>query len=51
MLQPTINTVRVGDDTDCLVLLCYHANVDNYGLFFKARGKEELSVEYESGER
>ena len=25
-----MDTVLVGDDTDILVLLCYHANLDSY---------------------
>ena len=28
------NTVLVGDDTDLLVLLCYHASLESHNLFF-----------------
>ena len=28
------NTVLVGDDTDLLVLLCYHASIESYEFFF-----------------
>ncbi len=30
----TTNTVLVGDDTDLLILLCYHANLISHDLFF-----------------
>lgn len=30
----TTNTVLVGDDTDILVLLCYHASMESHDLFF-----------------
>ena len=30
-----VNTMLVGDDTDLLVLLCYHASLDSYNLFFR----------------
>ena len=30
----TNNTVLVGDDTDLIVLLCYHANLESHDLFF-----------------
>ena len=30
----TTDTVLVGDDTDVLVLLCYHANLDSYNILF-----------------
>ncbi len=30
----TTNTVLVGDDTDLLILLCYHANLTLHDLFF-----------------
>jgi hypothetical protein len=32
-------TVLVGDDTDLLVLLCYHADVEAHDLFFKTEPK------------
>ena len=31
----SVLTVLVGDDTDLLVLLCYHAEMDAYDPFFK----------------
>ncbi len=31
----TNNTVLVGDDTDFIVLLCYHANLESHDLFFR----------------
>ena len=30
-----INTVLVGDDTDLLILLCYHMELDAFELFFQ----------------
>lgn len=30
----TSNTVLVGDDTDLIVLLCYHASLESHDLFF-----------------
>ena len=30
----TNNTVLVGDDTDLIVLLCYHASLESHNLFF-----------------
>jgi len=30
----TTNTVLVGDDTDLIVLLCYHASMESHDLFF-----------------
>ena len=35
----TSTTVLVGDDTDLLVLLCYHASEDGYDLFFRPEPK------------
>ena len=35
----TSTTVLVGDDTDLLVLLCYHASVDGYDLYFRPEPK------------
>ena len=29
----TMDYVQVGDDTDLLILLCYHAELDVFGLF------------------
>ena len=34
-----INTVLVGDDTDLLILLCYHTELDAFELFFKPEPK------------
>ena len=36
----TKNTVLIGDDTDLLVLLCYHARLDSHGLFFCSESKK-----------
>ena len=47
----TMKTVLVGDDTDLLVLLCYHASLDTCNLLFKPEQKkcqEYLSLEYTS---
>ena len=35
----TSTTVLAGDDTDLLVLLCYHASEDGYDLFFRPEPK------------
>ena len=35
----TMKTVLVGDDTDLLVLLCYHASLDTCSLLFKPEPK------------
>ena len=47
----TSNTVLVGDDTDLIVLLCYHANLDSHDLFFrpepKKKHKEASYLEYQ----
>jgi len=36
----SVATVLIGDDTDLLVLLCYHADVTANGLFFKPEPKQ-----------
>ena len=36
----SVPTVLVGDDTDLLVLLCYHAEMDAHDLFFKPEPKQ-----------
>lgn len=36
----TNNTVLIGDDTDLLVLLWYHANLGSYDLFFCSESKK-----------
>ena len=35
-----INTVLVGDDTDLLILLCYHASLDSHSIFFRPEPKK-----------
>ena len=39
--EETMNTVLVGDDTDLLVLLCYHGNLASHELFFKLEPKKD----------
>ncbi len=34
------NTVLVGDDTDLIVLLCYHAKLESHDLFFRPEPKK-----------
>uniref|UniRef100_UPI00358ECD2A uncharacterized protein n=1 Tax=Myxine glutinosa TaxID=7769 RepID=UPI00358ECD2A len=36
----TNNTVLMGDDTDLLVLLCYHASLDSHDLFFCSESRK-----------
>ena len=36
----TSNTVLVGDDTDLIVLLCYHAKLESHDLFFRPEPKK-----------
>ena len=36
------DTVLVGDDTDLLVLLCYHACLESHNTFFKSEPKKPL---------
>ena len=43
----TMKTVSVGDDTDLLVLLCYHASLDTCNLLFKPEPKKKCQ-EYRS---
>ena len=38
----TMNTVVIGDDNEFLVLLCYHADMDSYDIFFKPEPKKNL---------
>ena len=38
----TINTVLVGEDTDLLVLLCYHMNTDFHNIVFQSEMKASL---------
>ena len=35
-----VNTVLVGDDTDLLILLCYHASLDSHSIFFRPEPKK-----------
>ncbi len=35
-----VNTVLIGDDTDLLILLIYHASLDSHHLFFKPEPKK-----------
>ena len=35
-----MDTVLVGDDTDLLVLLCYHANLDSHNILFRPEPKK-----------
>ena len=30
-----MDTVLIGEDTDLLILLCYHANLDSHNIFFQ----------------
>lgn len=41
-----LDTVLVGDDTDLLVLLCFHARLDSHNIFFRPEPKK--STEYGS---
>ena len=34
-------TILVGDDTDLLILLCYHSSLHSHRVFFPNRDKEE----------
>ena len=39
----TTNTVLIGDDTDLLILLIYHTNLELHGLFFKTKPKKSTN--------
>ena len=45
------NTASVGDDTDLLILLCYHAILDSHNIFFRPEpnknSKKAQSVEHQ----
>ena len=42
----TMDTVLVGDDTDLLILLCHHAELHAFDLFFQPEPREiPLSVD------
>ena len=36
----------IGGDTDMLVLLCYHVNLENNRIFFKSEPNQRLSSKY-----
>ena len=36
----TSKTLLVGEDTDLIVLFCYHANLDSHDLFFHPEPKK-----------
>ncbi len=36
----TLKTVLVGDDTDLLILLCYHASLDCHHIYFRPEPKK-----------
>ena len=38
----TNNTVLVADDTDLIVLLCYHASLESYDIFFRPEPKKNM---------
>ncbi|KAK3747021.1 hypothetical protein QZH41_001488 [Actinostola sp. cb2023] len=40
-----IPTVLVGDDTDLLVLLCYHADMNTYDIFFQPEPKKKIAIQ------
>ena len=40
----TSKTVLVGEDTDLIVLLCYHANFDSHDIFFCSEKKKQKKL-------
>ena len=40
------NTVLIGDDTDLLVLLCYHASMDSHDLFLLSESRRNTKKPY-----
>ena len=40
----TTTTVLVGDDTDLLVLLCYHASMDYHDVFFRPEARKNTKA-------
>ena len=44
----TMDTVLVGDDTDLLILLCHHAELDAFDLF-SSRNQEQLPLSVDPG--
>ena len=39
-----VDTVLVGDDTNLLVLLCYHAHLDSHSIFFRPEPKKNTKT-------
>ena len=39
-LATLMDTALVGEDTDLLILLCYHANLDSHNIFFRPEPKK-----------
>ena len=39
----TSKTVLVGEDTDLIVLLCYHASLDSHDIFFSPETHQKAS--------
>ena len=37
----TVTTVLVGEDTDLLILLCYHANTNGHNIYFQPEQKKK----------
>ena len=35
-----MDTALVGEDTDLLILLCYHASLDSHNIFFRPEPKK-----------
>ena len=44
----TANTVVVGEDTDLLILLLHHANMDSKELYFRSESKQNAK-KYDCG--
>ena len=46
-----MDTALVGEDTDLLILSCYHASLDSHSIFFSTRAEEKYeeaqSVEHQ----
>ena len=42
----TNNTVLVSDDTDLIVLLCYHASLESHDLFFRPAKEEHKEASH-----
>ena len=39
-----MDTALVGEDTDLLILLCYHANLDSHNIFFRPEPKKNTKM-------